>query len=66
MFTAIGEEVVEKARKIIDDTLSLKELTKSFLTPLSGKLTLGVIPTIAALSRRRCITFASKHLPSLS
>ncbi len=48
MFTAIGEEVVEKARKIIDDTLSLKELTKSFLTPLSGTLTLGVIPTIAS------------------
>lgn len=48
MFTVIGEEVVAKARKIIDDTMSLKELTKSFLTPLSGKLTVGVIPTIAS------------------
>ncbi|MGO2010364.1 MAG: hydrogen peroxide-inducible genes activator [Pseudoalteromonas sp.] len=48
MFTTIGEEVVAKSRKIIDDTMSLKELTKSFLTPLSGKLTLGVIPTIAS------------------
>ena len=48
MFTAIGEEVVERARKIIDDTLSVRELTKSHLTPLSGTLTLGVIPTIAS------------------
>jgi len=48
MFTSIGEEVVERSRKIINDTISLKELTKSFLTPLSGKLTVGVIPTIAS------------------
>jgi LysR family hydrogen peroxide-inducible transcriptional activator len=48
MFTAVGEEVVERARKIIDDTMSVKELTKSHLNPLSGKLTLGVIPTIAS------------------
>jgi len=48
MFTTIGEEVVERSRKIINDTISLKELTKSFLTPLSGTLTVGVIPTIAS------------------
>lgn len=48
MFTSIGEEVVERSRKIINDTISLKELTKSFLTPLSGKLVVGVIPTIAS------------------
>lgn len=48
MFTAIGEEVVTRARKIIDDTLNVTELTKSHLAPLSGKLTLGVIPTIAS------------------
>lgn len=48
MFTSIGEEVVERSRKIINDTISLKELTKSFLTPLTGTLTLGIIPTIAS------------------
>ncbi|WP_372761953.1 hydrogen peroxide-inducible genes activator [Pseudoalteromonas sp.] len=48
MFTAIGEEVVQCARTIVNDTMSLKELTKSFLTPLNGKLTVGVIPTIAS------------------
>ncbi|WP_440055023.1 hydrogen peroxide-inducible genes activator [Pseudoalteromonas sp. T1lg65] len=48
MFTDIGEEVVERARKIIDDTMSVKELTKSYKNPLSGKLTLGIIPTIAS------------------
>ncbi|CAH9054229.1 Hydrogen peroxide-inducible genes activator [Pseudoalteromonas holothuriae] len=48
MFTDIGEEVVIRAKKIIADTMSVKELTKSYKHPLSGKLTLGVIPTVAS------------------
>jgi LysR family hydrogen peroxide-inducible transcriptional activator len=48
MFTDIGEEVVVRAKKIIADTMSVKELTKSYKHPLCGKLTLGIIPTIAS------------------
>ena len=48
MFTSIGEEVVAKAKQIINDTMSVKELTRSHLHPLCGTLTLGVIPTIAS------------------
>ncbi|NOU52740.1 LysR family transcriptional regulator [Pseudoalteromonas sp. JBTF-M23] len=48
MFTDIGEEVVVRAKKIIDDAMSVKELTKSYKHPLSGKLTLGLIPTVAS------------------
>ena len=48
MFTDIGEEVVLRAKQIIADTMSVKELTKSFKEPLSGRLTLGIIPTIAS------------------
>lgn len=65
MFTAIGEEVVERARKIIDDTLSVKELTKSHLHPLSGKLTLGVIPTIASFIAAPLYLFCQQNFIEL-
>ena len=65
MFTAIGEEVVEKARKIIDDTMSLKELTQSFLSPLSGTLTLGMIPTIASFIAADLYCFCQQEFPQL-
>lgn len=65
MFTAIGEEVVERARKIINDTLSVKELTKSYLTPLSGKLTLGVIPTIASFIAAPLYHMCQQHFVDL-
>ncbi len=65
MFTAIGEEVVERARKIIDDTISVKELTKSFKSPLQGKLTLGVIPTIASFIAADIYQLCLSEFPSL-
>lgn len=48
MFIVIGEEVVEKVCKIIDDILSLKELIKSFLILLSGMFIFGVILMIVS------------------
>ena len=65
MFTAIGEEVVERARKIIDDTISVKELTKSFLNPLQGRLTLGIIPTIASFIAADLYALCAAEFPDL-
>lgn len=65
MFTPIGEEVVQRAKKIIDDAISVKELTKSFLTPLSGKLTLGLIPTIASFIAADLYHFCQTEFPDL-
>ncbi|WP_462164717.1 hydrogen peroxide-inducible genes activator [Pseudoalteromonas xiamenensis] len=66
MFTDIGEEVVERARKIIDDTMSIKELTRSFKHPLSGKLTLGVIPTIASFIAAPLYLYCKQVFPDLN
>ncbi|MFC0117590.1 hydrogen peroxide-inducible genes activator [Pseudoalteromonas xiamenensis] len=66
MFTDIGEEVVERARKIIDDTMSIKELTRSFKHPLSGKLTLGVIPTIASFIAAPLYQYCKQVFPDLN
>ncbi len=65
MFTSVGEEVVERAKKIIDDTISVKELTRSFLTPLKGKLILGVIPTIASFVAADLYVFCKHTFPDL-
>ncbi|MCF6435511.1 LysR substrate-binding domain-containing protein [Pseudoalteromonas sp. MMG022] len=65
MFTDIGEEVVTRAKKIIADTMSVKELTKSYKHPLSGKLTLGVIPTVASFIAAPLYQFCKQHFEQL-
>lgn len=47
IFTAAGEEVVRRARKILTDSEELVDLAKHLSKPLSGMVRLGVIPTIA-------------------
>ncbi len=45
--TAVGEEVVARARELLAGANDLAEIAKSALAPLTGPLRLGVIPTIA-------------------
>jgi LysR family hydrogen peroxide-inducible transcriptional activator len=47
VLTAIGEEVVERARGLLLDVEDLVALCQASSEPLSGRLRLGVIPTIA-------------------
>lgn len=66
MFTSIGEEVVLRARKIIDDTISVKELTHSFKNPLQGTLTIGIIPTVASFIAAELYQYCATQFPNLS
>jgi LysR family hydrogen peroxide-inducible transcriptional activator len=45
--TAVGEEVVERARDLLAAATDLAEAARSAARPLSGPLRLGAIPTIA-------------------
>lgn len=65
MFTDVGEEVVARAKKIIDDSISVVELTKSFKNPLSGKLVLGLIPTIASFIAAPLYQYCQEVFPNL-
>lgn len=47
VLTALGEEVVERARGLLLDVEDLVALCQASTEPLSGRLRLGVIPTIA-------------------
>lgn len=45
--TAAGEAIAEQARRVLTEARAIKELAATFNDPLSGRLHLGVIPTIA-------------------
>lgn len=47
VLTGLGEEVVERARSLLLDVEDLVALCEASAEPLSGRLRLGVIPTIA-------------------
>jgi len=46
-FTALGREIVERARRLIREAEEIAGLAEAAGKPLSGELRLGVIPTIA-------------------
>lgn len=47
MMTAVGAEVVERARRLLAEAEDLTEWARNAERPMSGLLRLGVIPTIA-------------------
>ncbi|BAJ00890.1 hydrogen peroxide-inducible genes transcriptional activator OxyR [Shewanella violacea] len=47
IFTAVGEEVVQRSRKLLTDVDDLVELVKHQGEPMTGDIRLGCIPTIA-------------------
>lgn len=47
IFTSIGEEVVQRSRKLLTDVDDLVELVKHQGEPMTGDIRLGCIPTIA-------------------
>jgi LysR family transcriptional regulator, hydrogen peroxide-inducible genes activator len=45
--TPLGKQIVDRARICLRDIESLVDIPKHFQSPMTGKITLGVIPTIA-------------------
>jgi len=66
MFTAIGEEVVQRARKILTDVDDLVELVKNQGEPMTGDIRLGCIPTIAPFLLSRVIRQCQQSYPAMS
>ena len=46
LLTPLGEEVAERARRLLSDAEDLVEVARGSREPLSGRLRLGIIPTI--------------------
>lgn len=66
IFTAIGEEVVLRSRKLLTDVDDLVELVKHQGEPMTGDIRLGCIPTIAPFLLSRVVKHCQHTYPDLT
>jgi len=63
--TAAGQEVVERARRVIRDTDDIVDLAQLSRDPLAGKLRIGLIPTIGPYLLPHVMLQLRRALPKL-
>ncbi|MEM7666705.1 MAG: hydrogen peroxide-inducible genes activator [Pseudomonadota bacterium] len=64
-FTALGEQVVAKANRLLREAEELSDLVQAAGQPLSGQLRMSVIPTIAPFMLPRILPRLKKERPDL-
>ena len=63
--TAAGEEIVERARRILDSSDEIVELARGHRDPLAGRLRLALLPTIGPYLLPNVAASLRKQLPRL-
>lgn len=63
--TTLGEDFLLRARKVLNDVDEMSELARTAKGPLSGRLRMGVIPTIAPYLLPEIIRGLGQVLPDL-
>ena len=63
--TAAGEEIVERARRIVEASEEIVELARGHRDPLAGRLRLALLPTIGPYLLPNVAAKLRKHLPRL-
>lgn len=66
MFTAIGEQVVIRARKLLTDVDDLVELVRGQGGPMTGEIRLGCIPTIAPFLLSKLVRLCQQKYSQLT
>ena len=64
-FTALGNQVVEKAHRVLRETEELADLVQAAGKPLAGQLRMSVIPTIAPFMLPRFLPRLRRERPDL-
>lgn len=64
-FTALGEQVVAKANRLLREAEELSDLVQAAGKPLSGQLRMSVIPTIAPFMLPRMLPRLRRERPDL-
>ena len=64
-FTSLGEQVVEKAHRLLREAEELSDLVQAAGKPLSGTVRMSVIPTIAPFMLPRILPRLRKERPEL-
>jgi LysR family transcriptional regulator, hydrogen peroxide-inducible genes activator len=65
LLTSLGEEIVERGRRLLRDAEDLAETAQAGREPLSGALRLGVIPTISAYVIPAAMRGLAREFPKL-
>ena len=63
--TALGEEFLQRARRVLSDVDDMADLARQSDGPLTGTLRIGVIPTVAPYLLPAIIRALSDHMPAL-
>ena len=63
--TDVGRRVVERARSIVQEAEDIREIARASRDPLTGKLKVGLIPTIAPYLLPRVASRLKTRLPDL-
>lgn len=66
MLTAIGAELGERARDVIQQVDEMREIARSAADPYSGELRLGIFPTLAPYLLPHIMPQLTKKFPRLS
>ena len=64
-FTALGNQVVDKAHRVLRETEELADLVQAAGKPLAGQLRMSVIPTIAPFMMPRFLPRLRRERPDL-
>jgi LysR family transcriptional regulator, hydrogen peroxide-inducible genes activator len=64
-FTALGERIVDKARRVVREAEELGDMVRAAGKPLSGELRMSVIPTIAPFLLPQILPKLRKDWPDL-
>ena len=65
LMTPIGHEITQRARHILAATQDLVDSAAQMLTPMSGQLRLGIIPTIAPFLLPSALNYLRERYPQL-
>lgn len=64
--TPIGEKIVERARRTVQEADAIRQIAKESSDPLSGGFRLGIIPTAAPYLLPRILPAMQKQLPKIA
>ncbi len=65
MLTAVGEEIAERARKLLADVEQIRTVARRSSDPEEGNLRLGLFPTLAPYLLPHVVPGLRKHFPRL-
>ncbi len=66
MLTRVGEQVVERCRRILDEVEAMRSLARQACDPESGLLRLGIFPTLAPYLLPHVIPTIRRRFPRLT